>query len=96
MEYSKEQIKEFLKTNKSWIERALVVLHDRQTEDEQSSGETIEHNGRGFNGVDSRYLSYCAKWVKGKNPLNEKHMGKCGKMLPKYWKQIQELIKEKQ
>jgi hypothetical protein len=93
--YTKEQIKENLSTNPKWIERGIVVLYQRQTEDEKRSGNTITENRIGFNSSDSRYLSYCAKWVLGGNPLNEKHLKKCGKMLPKYWKQIMDIIKSK-
>ena len=91
--YTKEQIKENLKSNPKWIERALVVLFERQTHEEKNCGNTITLNGVGFNSSDSRYLSYCAKWVMGGNHLNQKHLEKCGGKLPKYWGQIKELIK---
>jgi hypothetical protein len=96
MSYTKEEIKNNLSTNPRWIERGLVVLFERQTLDEQRSGSTIVENKMGFNGSDSRYLSYCAKWVLGGKHLNEKHLEKCGKRLPKYWKQIMSIIEEKQ
>jgi hypothetical protein len=93
--YTKEQIKEQLSTNPKWIERGIVVLYQRQTEDEKRSGNTITENSIGFNSSDSRYLSYCAKWVLSGNTLNEKHLKKCGSKLPKYWKQIMDIIKSK-
>jgi len=93
MSYTKEQIKENLSKNPKWIERALVVLHNLQTTEEQITNETIKENGVGFNSSDSRYLSYCSKWVKSGKHLNEKHLQKCGQRLPKYWKQIQSMIK---
>jgi hypothetical protein len=94
--YTKEEIKHQLSTNPKWIERGLVVLYERQTMDEQRNGSTIVHNGIGFNSSDSRYLTYCSKWVLGGKHLNEKHLQKCGKMLPKYWGQIMKIIKEKE
>jgi hypothetical protein len=93
--YTKEEIKQQLSTNPKWIERGLVVLYQRQTYEEQQSGGTIVDNKMGFNGSDSRYLTYCSKWVLSGNRLNEKHLQKCGKMLPKYWKQIMDIIKSK-
>jgi hypothetical protein len=93
MSYTKEEIKMNLSRNPKWIERALVVLHNLQTTEEQITNETIKENGVGFNSSDSRYLSYCAKWIKGGNHLNEKHLTKCGQKLPKYWKQIHSMIK---
>ena len=93
--YTKEEIKNFLSTNPQWMERALIVLFNRQTQDEQIDGETKHHNERGFNGCDSRYLSYCSKWILKGNHLNQKHLEKCGKKLPKYWGQIKDLIENK-
>jgi len=95
--YTKEQIQTKLRTDQKWIERSLVVLYERQTSDEQTTGETREFNGIGFNSSDSRYLSWVASYLlrDEKNHLNQKHLEKCGSRLPKYWRQIQELIKEK-
>lgn len=92
--YSKEVIKENLSRNPKWIERALVVLYERQTYDEKVTKETIKENGIGFNSSDSRYLSYCSEWVLKGRHLNEKHLTKCGQKLPKYWKQIKEVIEK--
>lgn len=95
MNYTKEVIQENLSTNPKWIERALVVLYERQTYDEKVTKETIKENGIGFNSSDSRYLSYCSEWVLKGNRLNGKHLEKCGKKLPKYWRQIKEIIESK-
>lgn len=90
--YTKEQIKQNLTSNPLWIERALVRLYQLQTNDEQSSKTTLTHNGQGFNKPDSSYLSYCAQWLLKGNHLNQKHLEKCGKRLPKYWFQISQMI----
>lgn len=95
LKVSKEEIKLKLATDPVWIERALVVLHDLQTTQEQNLGTTIEDNMRGFNGLDSRILSYCAEWVKKGRHLNEKYLNKCKEKLPKYWKQISKIIESK-
>ena len=93
--FTEEKIKDLLSKDIRWIERTLIVLHDFQTRDEQMAGQTKHHNNIGFNGVDGGYLSYCARWVNSGKHLNEHHMMKCGKKLPKYWKQISKLIEEK-
>lgn len=90
--YTKEQIQLNLSTNPKWIERALVVLYQKQTIEEQRVGVTTNLNGVGFNSSDSRYLTYCAKWVLQGQNLNQKHLEKCGGKLKKYWKQISEMI----
>lgn len=93
--YTKEYIKEKLSNDRQWIERSLVVLYDNQTKEEQRNGGTIMFNGIGYNGVDSRYLSYCSEWVISGKHLSGKHLEKCGRILPKYWKQIQRIIQQK-
>jgi hypothetical protein len=90
--YTEEFIKSKLSTDPRWIERGLVVLFNRQTEDEKNTQQTKWDNGMGFNGSDSGYLSYCSKWVLSGKNLNEKHLKKCGSKLPKYWRQILEEI----
>ena len=92
MLYTKDQIQLNLTTNPKWIERSLIVLFKRQTHEEKQSGETRVDNGVGFNSSDSRYLSYCAKWVMDGKHLNQKHLEKCGGKLKKYWKQIISII----
>ena len=95
MEYTKEQIKENLSTNLSWMERTVIVLYNRQTEDEKFSKETKHQNGIGFNGTDSRYLTWVAEYLLKGNHLSGRHIEKVGKKLPKYWRQVKELIEER-
>ena len=98
MSYSKEEIKTKLSTDVRWMERGVIVLYNRQTEDEKQEGVTTVYNSIGFNGTDSRYLSWVGEWLLKSpyNHLNEKHRLKVGRMLPKYWRQIQEIIVSKQ
>ena len=95
MSYTKEQVKDLLATDLKWMERGVIVLYERQTEDEQKSGQTQVYNNRGFNGTDSRYMTWVAKWLleHKSHHLNEKHRAKVAKSLPKYWGQIMEIIK---
>jgi hypothetical protein len=95
MSYTKEIIQHNLSTNPKWIERGLIVLYNRQTSDEQNSGQTRIDNGMGFNGSDSRYLTYCSKWILRGNHLSGHHIQKCGSKLKKYWRQIIEEIELK-
>jgi hypothetical protein len=90
--FSKEVIQDKLMTDSRWVERSLIKLYNRQTEDEQTSKETKWENGMGFNGSDSRYLTYCSQWVLSGRSLSGVHLTKCGTKLKKYWKQIQDEI----
>ena len=94
MSYTKEEIKEKLSTDIRWMERGVVVLYKRQTADEQQIKDTRERNGVGFTGTDGRYLSWVAEWLLKGNHLSRHHIEKVGSKLPKYWRQIMEIIKE--
>ena len=90
--YTKEYIQSKISTDIRWVERSLIKLFERQTEEEKNIRYTTEENSRGFNKPDSNYLSYCSRWVMSGNTLNGKHLEKCRGKLMKYWKQIQEEI----
>ena len=94
--YTKELVQDKLSSDVNWISRGLVVLFNRQTEDEQDTSTTRSQNGRGFNKTDSGYLTYCSKWVLSGRQLSGTHLDKVSKKLPKYWRQILEEIEMKQ
>jgi hypothetical protein len=97
MGYTISFIKDKLKNDLSWIERALIVLWERQTEEEKQARFTSEPNGVGFNALDSEILSSFAEQL-SKNPdyhLSERQFEVARKRLPKYAGQIQSLINSK-
>lgn len=96
MAYTKEFIKGKLSTDVQWMERAVLVLFEWQTRDEQRARETTEANGVGFSGTDGRYMSWVAEWLRKGNHLSGKHIEKVGHKLPKYWKQILRAIEAKE
>jgi len=95
-DYTKEFIQDKLANDIRWMERGVLVLFERQTLDEQRSNNTIENNRRGFNGTDGRYLTWVGNYLRKGNHLSGQHIEKVGKKLPKYWKQILDIIKEKE
>jgi hypothetical protein len=94
--FTKDNIIDKLKNDSRWMERGVIVLYHRQTEDEKKIKETKVSNNRGFNSSDCRYLTWVAEWLltDKSNHLNEKHKARVSKMLPKYWGQILSIIKE--
>lgn len=89
-------IKNKLATNKAWIERALVVLHDRQTIDEQATQHTAHDNNKGFNKPDARRMSFVASFLKsGGHLTEEKALKVYGPKLQKYAKQLARIAQEK-
>lgn len=63
--WTKEKINELLLSNPKACERALVVLYNRQTNDEKNAEATIERNGVGFGAYDAEFMSSLARRVLG-------------------------------
>lgn len=89
------------------VERALLALYARQTNEEQTEGRTVEDNGYGFNGVDSEIFSNFARQILSSQypagrRLSPKQYAICRKVgsngrmrLGKYAKQLLEIVKMK-
>jgi hypothetical protein len=78
--HTTDTIKELLERNNAAVERALIVLYERQTADEQVSGTTHNKNGRGFNAVDAEILSSFACQVQAKNGQHSDYLGRPRKL----------------
>lgn len=71
---TKEQIVEMLKTNNKALMRALVVLNERQTADEQASQNTYKSNGEGFTPADAYMGTSMAIQITKWGKLSEKQI----------------------
>lgn len=60
--YTKEDILAYL-DEMNGLERAVVAIYKKQTDQEKAVGVTQEDNGVGFNGADSAKMSYYARWI---------------------------------
>lgn len=94
--WNKESVKNLLHTNETAMMKALVKIYERQTRDEQIQEATTQSNGIGFTGVDAKFLSSLAVQVIRRGTLSPKQKAIAFNKMPKYWKQILELIKEKE
>jgi hypothetical protein len=63
-------------SNPRAVEKAIVMLYDWQTSDEQSARDTKHTNGRGFNTAHAKLGTYYAKWIKSGKNLTGHHLGK--------------------
>lgn len=85
------------------VEKALLVLYARQTQDEQITQSTSQVNGRGFNAFDAEILSSFACQVESKKGagrklgecLTEKQMILARKKVVRYVRQLAEVANEK-
>lgn len=74
MTLDKNSIVQLLATNDRAVARAVVVLNERQTSDEQASQTTRYHNGRGFTSSDAMMGTSCANYVHRKGQLTPKQL----------------------
>lgn len=93
---------QLLSTNDNAVIRALMVLHDRQTHDEQSSHATRHLNGRGFKPCHARMGSSMAKFAQRTGFLTPKQLAYWRRpdasgspRIACYWAQLAEAAKEK-
>ena len=61
--WNKENIKVLLETNAKFLERAIVKVYEKQTQDEQQTQSTNHNNNVGFNSSDSFILSSFAQQI---------------------------------
>jgi len=92
----------FMKNDRA-VERALIVLFNRQTADEKRTETTRVLNNRGFTAADADILSSLAKQVQRGRTLSPKQLGICRKAgkngicrLARYHRQLIEEIKIKE
>jgi hypothetical protein len=85
-----------LDSNPKWVERAIVVLYERQTADEQRSSSTKVSNNMGFTACDARVGTYMAKWILSGKHLDGKWLDKARRMAKKYTRQLLEVVAKKE
>lgn len=83
-----------LVSNNRAVERAMIAIYNRQTEDEQIAQDTRHSNGKGFAAPDARLGSYYAKWVLSGRQLTGRHLDKARQMSFKYIRQLAEVATE--
>lgn len=81
-------LKKLLTTNRKAVIRALMIIYDNQTTDEQRAHSVRYNNSIGFTGVDGRILSSFVLFYKKNGFLTHKQLNVLYKKIPKYWKQI--------
>lgn len=98
---TKTEITELLKTNDKAVARALLVLLDNQTVDEQNTEATRHHNGEGFRPCHARMGTSMAKQYRDRGFLSPKQIaywrreGKEGMRISIYWRQLAEAAERK-
>lgn len=89
--WTKEEIKILVQTNDKVLYGSLKALYNCQTVEEKNTKDTVEHNGKGFNGVDAKFLSSCAEFLIKNGFLTSKQKIIVRRKLIKYNNQITKL-----
>ncbi len=95
IESVKAKFKDKILTDQRWLERAILAIYNRQTEDEKTQEATLKHNKVGFTGADARLLSYYASWILKGNHLSGVHVERARKRIVKYAGQLADIAKGK-
>lgn len=85
---TKEKVIALLNSRDDAVYRALVVLYDRQTSDEQASQSTRHNNKRGFTAFDAEFLSSLAEQVNARGSLSAKQLACARRRLAHYTGQL--------
>lgn len=100
---TKEQLTEKVlgPKGKHWVERILLMLLDRQTEDEQQAETTSHSNAMGFAGVDGAYGTSVAKRIRSRGFITEGEYqawikeSRGAPKICKYWRQVNDEIEKR-
>ena len=89
----KDYLQRLVRTNDKALMRAVVVIYDSQTEEEQRLGTSIEHNGVGFTRWDVEEMSDIAIKIKCGSKLSDNEIVHARIVMPKYWRQLMVISK---
>ena len=93
--WDKERVLALLEANDKAVIRALECLYNRQTSEERTLGQNVEHNGRGFTSYDADLLTSFVEFYRNAGFLTQKQLAVARKKLAKYWRQLLEEIEAK-
>lgn len=86
--WNEDEIVGMILNNNRAVDRAVMAIYNRQTENEKMDGDTKVLNGIGFNGADAKMGTYYARWVMSGRNLSGHHLERARAMMIKYRKQL--------
>jgi len=94
--WTSTEIRHLVETTNRGVERGILAIYARQTEDEKSLGDTKHLNGRGFSGAHARLGTYYAKHILSGGHLTGDHLFKARKLVLRYIGQLVEVANTKE
>lgn len=89
-------LKDLVRTNDKALLRAIVLIDNRQTEEERAKGESTEDNFVGWTKWDAKEMGDIAHKIKRGEPLTIGELAKSRNKMQKYWKQLMYISKQQQ
>lgn len=80
---------------KGILERAILRIDERQTDDERNSGETRYSNGIGWSGADARVGTYMANYIRSGHTLSDGWRLRAMRLAFKYRGQLADIANAK-
>lgn len=93
--WDKSRLRQLITTNDKAVERAILAIYDRQTQDEKQVSDTKHHNCVGFSAAHARSGSYYARWIRSGRSLTGRHLEKARTIALHYTGQLLQIIEEK-
>lgn len=87
-DWTRETIKALIERSDEAVERAVLAIWRRQTEDEKDAEETKHRNGVGFASCHATLGSYCARWLLSGRHLDGRHLANARRMMRWYAGQL--------
>ncbi len=94
--WTPDAIKSLLDRNPQAVERAVVAIYQRQTDDERERDETRHDNGVGFSAFHAHMGGYYARWVLSGRRLSGPHLDKARRMMQRYVGQLMEIALQRE
>lgn len=86
--WTKSRIQALLKKSDKAVLRALIVVYQNQTPQEQHDASTIENNGAGFTGIDADILTSFVEFYEHAGFLTTSQLAIARNKMGKYWRQL--------
>ena len=96
VELTKTGIQNLLENSDKAVLRAIVVIWNLQTADEQANHTTSNSNGVGFSYRDADFGSSLAEKIQKGYSMSDKQISAGRRMVKKYWRQLIDVAKAKQ
>lgn len=93
--WTKEEIRNKIKTDDRWLMRAVYAIYKLQTEDEKADKTTKHLNNIGFNGVDAVFLSQAAERYRKNYNFSPKYMEAIRRAMLKYSGQLTKIANKR-